>query len=245
MSSAAPASAGGLAPARRQLVLDLPHAEGERLTDFMPAESNREALNAVLEWPAWPGPVCLVIGPSGSGKTHLARIWAKRAGATFLHGPGLWEPAQPLLRVQGAFACVVDDADDTAEEELLFHLWNHVIDGVGSMMLTARLPVPAWGIRLADLHSRLMTAWPVEIGAPDDDLLGALLVKQLADRQISVDQDVVTFLTRRIERSFAAARSVVRALDRASLCARRPITMPLARAVLDELALESVGEGEG
>jgi chromosomal replication initiation ATPase DnaA len=89
-----------------------------------------------------------------------------------------------------------------------------------------------------------MTAWPVRIGAPDDDLLGAVLVKQLADRQIRVDQDVVAFLTRRMERSFAAARAVVRALDRASLRARRPITMPLARAVLDELAAERAGEGE-
>ena len=71
-----------------------------------------------------------------------------------------------------------------------------------------------------------------------------LLVKQLADRQIRVDQDVVAFLTRRIERSFASARAVVRALDRASLRARRPITMPLARAVLDELAAERAGEGE-
>jgi chromosomal replication initiation ATPase DnaA len=236
--------AGVPGPAACQLVLDLPHAVGEDLTDFMPAGSNQEALDAVLNWPAWPGLACLLIGPAACGKTHLAKIWSQRAGAVLLRGPELWEPAQPLRWVQSAAACAVDDADAVAQEPQLFHLWNRVAERGGSLLLTARAPVAGWGLRLPDLRSRLLTAWPVRIGAPDDGLLGALLVKQLADRQIRTDQEVVTFLTRRIERSFAAARAVVRALDRASVRARRPITMPLARAVLDELAMERAAEGE-
>ena len=226
-----------------QLVLDLPHTDGDSLTDFMPAPSNREALDAVLGWPAWPGAVCVLIGPVACGKSHLAKIWARRAGAVILRGSELWEPAEPLRRVQTATACVVDDADETAQEVQLFHLWNRVVECRGSLVLTGRSPVAGWDVRLPDLRSRLLTAWPVRIGAPDDELLSALLVKQLSDRQIRADHDVVAFLTRRIERSFSAARAVVRALDRASLRARRPITMPLARAVLDELALERASEG--
>ena len=173
----------------------------------------------------------------------MAKIWAQRAGAVILRGSELWEPAEPLRRLQAATTCVVDDADETAQEVQLFHLWNRVVECRGSLVLTGRSPVAGWDVRLPDLRSRLLTAWPVRIGAPDDELLGALLVKQLSDRQIRADHDVVAFLTRRIERSFSAARAVVRALDRASLRARRPITMPLARAVLDELALERAGEG--
>jgi chromosomal replication initiation ATPase DnaA len=63
-------------------------------------------------------------------------------------------------------------------------------------------------------------------------LLAALLVKQLQDRQLTVLPGVVAYLARHMERSFAAARRIVRELDRASLRARRPITLPLARAVL-------------
>ena len=237
-------SEAGLAPSARQLVLDLPHEVGEDLTDFMPASSNREALDAMLRWPDWPGFACLLIGPPACGKTHLAKIWARRAGAVTLRGAELWGPAEPLRRIEAAPLCVVDDADGVAEEPQLFHLWNALAGRGGSLLLTARAPVAGWGLRLPDLRSRLLTAWPVRIGAPDDELLGALLVKQLADRQIRSDQEVVAFLTRRIERSFAGARAVVRALDRASLRARRPITMPLARAVLAELALERAAEGE-
>jgi chromosomal replication initiation ATPase DnaA len=231
-------------PSAGQLVLDLPHEVGEDLTDFMPAASNRAALDAVLGWPGWPGFACLLIGPAACGKTHLAKIWARQSAAVVLRGAELWEPADPLRRLQAATACVVDDADTVAEEAQLFHLWNLLVERRGSLLLTARAPVAGWDLRLPDLRSRLMTAWPVRIGAPDDGLLGALLVKQLADRQIRADGEVVAFLTRRIERSFAAARAVVRALDRASLRARRPITMPLARAVLDELAMEPADEGE-
>lgn len=219
-----------------QLALDLPHADGDRLTDFMPAAPNRAALDAVLSWPGWPARACLLIGPAACGKTHLARVWAERAQAAFLRGSDLWAPAEPLAGLASAAACVVDDADEAPHEEQLFHLWHRVVAAGGSLLLTASRPVAAWGLRLPDLRSRLMTAWPVRIDPPDDGLLQALLVKQLADRQIRTDREVVEFLVRRMERSFAAARLLVRELDRASLRARRPVTMPLARAVLDELA---------
>jgi chromosomal replication initiation ATPase DnaA len=220
-------------PAPCQLLLDLPHAIGEALVDFLPADSNREALEAVLRWPSWPSAACVLIGLPGSGKSHLAKIWSQRAGAVFLRGYDLWEPAEPLRRLGDAANCVIDAAEELAQEALLFHLYNRVVERGGSLLLTANRPVAGWNLRLLDLRSRLMTAWPVRIGQPDDRLLAALLVKQLADRQLRVDADVVGFLVDRMERSFATARALVHALDRASLRARRPVTMALARQVLD------------
>ena len=75
----------------------------------------------------------------------------------------------------------------------------------------------------------------MRIEPPDDALLAALLVKQLADRQLRVEAEVVHYLVARMERSFAAVRALAAALDRASLRARRPVTLGLARAVLAEL----------
>jgi chromosomal replication initiation ATPase DnaA len=230
------------APAERQLALDLPHVAATALHDFMPAASNRGALDAVLAWPEWPAPALALDGPSGCGKTHLARIWAARAGALFLPAAEIWQAADPLARLGEARACVIDDADAIEDERLLLHLYNLVIERRGSLLLTAREPVSAWGIALPDLRSRLLTAWRIGIGIPDEGLLAALLVKQLSDRQLRIEPGVVELLTRNMERSFAAAAAVSRELDRLALCTRRPLGVALARSVLRRLSERQIDE---
>lgn len=197
-----------------------------------------------MRWPRWPAPACLIVGPPGSGKTHLLAIWAARAGAVLLHGPGLWQAADPLGRMGAATACAIDEAQELADEALLFHLYNRLVERRGSLLLSATRPLSAWPVMLPDLRSRLGTAWTVTIDPPDDHLLAALLVKQFADRQLRVEPGVVGFLVPRIERTFAAVRRIVDELDRASLQARRPITLPLARLVLGALEQQDATEGE-
>lgn len=226
------------ADAERQLAFDLPHLEATALEDFMPAASNRQALDAVLAWPGWPGMTVCVDGPPGSGKTHLARIWAARAQALYLHASQIWQAADPLARLGAARACAVDDADTVEDERLLLHLYNLLRERDGTLLLTARRPIPAWGVALPDLRSRLFTAWPISIGVPDEGLLASLLVKQFNDRQLRVEPGVVELLARNMERSFAAAAALTRRLDRLALRVQRPVGPGLARAVLREMSGE-------
>ena len=229
--------------APKQLAFDLPLDPRYGREDFLVSPSNERAYGLVERWPDWPDTVLVLTGPPGSGKSHLARIWARRAGAAaYLAGQEVWEPAEPLRRVAGASALVVDDADAAPDEAALFHLYNAVVGCGGSVLLTASAPPAAWPVSLPDLRSRLLAAWPVLIEAPDETLLAALLVKQFADRQLRVEPPVVGYLAHRLERSFAAARGIVAALDRASLRARRPVTLPLARAVLLERLKRDEGE---
>ena len=116
----------------------------------------------------------------------------------------------------------------------MLHLYNRIAERGGSMLLTAEAPPSRWPIRLADLASRLRAAPVAAIGLPDDALLGGLLVKMFADRQLAVTPDVVSFLLPRMERSFAAARALVQRLDAAALAEHRTVTVRLARAVLWE-----------
>jgi DnaA regulatory inactivator Hda len=218
--------------AATQLVLDLPFADGYRPEDFLRSPANAAALDAVLAWPVWPTPALVLWGPTGSGRTHLARIWAGATGARLLDGNRLGAAPASLAKLGDARLCAIDDADAVHDDRTLLHLYNMVANQGGHLLLTAARPVGAWQIRLPDLLSRLRTAWSVRIDQPDDPLLAALLVKQLQDRQLLVLPGVVSYLARHMERSFAAARRIVRELDRASLRARRPITLPLARAVL-------------
>jgi chromosomal replication initiation ATPase DnaA len=209
-----------------QLPLDLGHRRAMGRDDFLVSAANEQAVRWIDRWPDWPPPGIALVGPPGSGKTHLAHVWAERAGAIF--------GGDDLLGAASQGAVVVDDAERCAQQDLL-HLFNTARASGATLLLTATRPPGQWATRLPDLRSRLSTLPVAEIAAPDDALLAAVLVKHFADRQVPVAPEVVTYLLTRLDRSFAAARRAAAALDRAALAQRKPLTVPLARAVLAEL----------
>ncbi|MGH6968043.1 MAG: HdaA/DnaA family protein, partial [Stellaceae bacterium] len=210
-----------------QLPLDLGHLPALGREDFLVAPSNEAAVKWLERWPDWSQPALALHGPPGSGKTHLAQVFAARvraAGAAiaFIDPAALRVEAVPA-RVGAARAIVIDDAAPAPEQALL-HLYNLIAERRGHLLIAASEPPARWPIALADLRSRLLAAPAVALNAPDDALLGAVLVKLFADRQVAVAADVIAYLVTRIERSFAAAREAVAALDAAALAERRPIT---------------------
>ncbi|MFO1127672.1 MAG: DnaA/Hda family protein [Rhodospirillales bacterium] len=224
----------------RQLTFDLGGAPSWRADDFLVCDANRAAVLWLARWPSWPSPALIVHGPPGCGKTHLAQSFAQRTGARFVSAAGLGD-GDPDAIAASSPACVIEDADqrlDRADEEGVFHLYNALAASGRTLLLTARQPVGRWPLRLADIRSRLLAALDVAIEPADDALLAALLVKLFADRQLAVDDDVLVWLLPRMERSFAGAVACVERLDRAALARHRPITIPFARAVLNEEAQE-------
>jgi chromosomal replication initiation ATPase DnaA len=89
-------------------------------------------------------------------------------------------------------------------------------------------------VALPDLASRLKAMPAVALGPPDDALLRALYGKLFAERQVRVADEVIDWLTARLERSGTAAARAVAALDQGALERRRPVTIALAREVLGE-----------
>ncbi len=217
-----------------QLALDLGHRPAYGREDFLVAPSNAEAVLWLDRWPDWPAPALTVHGPAGCGKSHLAQVWRRHADALELPPQGLAVAALGE-RLGAARAAIVEDADRGVEEEALLHLYNMLAERRGHLLLTAREPPARWHLRLADLASRLLAAPAVAVAPPDDALLSAVLVKLFADRQLRVGAELIAYLVSRMERSFAAAARLVAALDGAALAAGRPVTVPLARAVLERL----------
>jgi chromosomal replication initiation ATPase DnaA len=87
-------------------------------------------------------------------------------------------------------------------------------------------------VELRDLRSRLRAMPVVSLLPPDDQLFRALIVKFCADRQLAIDEALVSYLTTRIERSYAAVRQAVELLDREALRLGRPVTRALAAELL-------------
>lgn len=228
----------------KQLTLDLPLDPRYEREDFLVSPANEAAYALVEAWPDWPDTVLLLTGPPGSGKSHLASIWASRAHAWTVSASALIGDQVGHLVSNGAL--VVEDIDRPAgrDEASLFHLLNLARERRCPVMLTAAGSVDGFGLRVADLRSRLRLAPHAEILPPDDALLRAVIVKLFVDRQLIVDLTIVEALALRIDRSLERAREVVAELDRDALGRRRRITRPLALAVLERLGMGRAGEPE-
>ena len=215
----------------RQLALALPHAESLTRDDFLEGPANAAGLALVESWPDWPNRTMLLVGPEGSGKSHLAAIWAERAGARSTAAHALTAAGVPGALATGALV-VEDLRPSDFDERALFHLLNLAREDEASVLITARLPPSAFEVELRDLRSRLRAIPTVSLLPPDDQLFRALLVKLCADRQLNVDESVVSYLATRIERSFAAERQAVELLDSEALRRGRPVTRALAAELL-------------
>ena len=216
-----------------QLTLHFEHRAAMSEEDFLVSESNADAVAWIDRWPEWPAPALVVHGPPGCGKTHLVQVWRARSGGPALPARALGG-SDPHALLAGCLHCAVEGAEAGVDPRALLHLYNVVAERRGTMLLTAEAPPSRWAIALPDLRSRLLTAPAVSVGRPDDALIGAVIVKLFSDRQIQVRQDVIDYFMRHQERSFAAVREFVAALDQASLSRGRPITATLARDVFGQ-----------
>ena len=210
-----------------QLALALDHGESLAREDFLAGPSNAAALALVERWPDWPARTVLLRGPEGSGKSHLAAIWAREAGARMLASRALDGAEVPVALATGALV-LENLAEARFDEAALFHLLNLAREERAYVLITARSAPATWRIGVPDVASRLRAIPVVALDAPDGALLRAVIVKLFADRQLAVDESLIGYLATHIERSFAAARAAVAALDREALRLKRPVTRALA-----------------
>ncbi|MEM9845584.1 MAG: DnaA/Hda family protein [Pseudomonadota bacterium] len=219
----------------RQLSFSLPVRPALGRDDFFVSDANATAVAMVEAWQDWPDKKLILAAPEGAGKTHLTLVWAELSGAEVVEASDLSEADVPRLITAPV---AVENCDriigDPQAERALFHLHNLALAERRSLLFTARSAPRHWPFTLPDLASRMQATPTVQIDAPDDALLLAVLTKLFQDRQLAPPPDLAPYLIRRIDRSFATARAVVEQLDAAAMAAQRPLTRALARQVLDK-----------
>ncbi|KXG86348.1 DnaA regulatory inactivator HdaA [Agrobacterium bohemicum] len=215
-----------------QLPLAFSHQTATGREDLLVAAPLRAAVSIVDEWPSWPSPVVILVGPQGSGKSHLASIWKNTSGAVEIRPKAGGDAARAAENSPVLF----EDADsDGFDDTELFHVINSVRENGTSLLITTRDWPAAWPVKLPDLRSRLKAATVVEIGEPDEDLLGQILMKLFADRQLYMDDKIVSYIVTRMERSLNTAQTIVEKLDHLSLSRGTRISRAMAAEVLKEL----------
>ena len=222
-----------------QLVFDLPTNTAFGRDDFFTCPTNSRAIDAIENWPNWPLNKLVLTGVEGSGKTHLATIWAELAQARILQATELTtKMPEVLIATPVCIEDIPQIAGNPQAEAALFHLHNMAQETGTPLLMTGRGSINSWGITLPDLRSRLQGSNTVTLLPPGDFLLSAVLVKLFSDCQLRVEPGLIAYLLPRMERSFAAARQLVQALDHQALQDKRPIGVKMARLTLETLHTE-------
>lgn len=215
--------------APQQLPLVFGHDPAVSRDDLLISDPLSAAVSIVDSWPDWPSPVVILMGPVGSGKSHLATIWQQKSNAMAIHP--IAGSNSSALAASGPV--LFEDVDRQGfDDTSLFHVINSVRENGHSLLMTTRLWPMSWPVTLPDLKSRLKAATMVEIGEPDDELLAQVLVKLFADRQLHVEDRIISYIVARMERSLDAAQTIVEELDHLALAKGAKISRSLASDVL-------------
>lgn len=217
----------------KQLSLDLGHRSALGRDDFLVTPSNASAVAIVDQWPHWPAHAAVIVGPAGSGKTHLAMAWQVLSNAMIAPEGGLHVDAVPALLAQGNL--IVENLDTSGlSETVVFHLLNYARQTNGTVLFTSNVwPIP--NVELPDLKSRLSALPSAYILPPDDALLRGVLVKQFNDRQIAIDEALVSYLVNRMPRSLDVARQLVALIDAEAFEKSASINRAFAGKILSRL----------
>ena len=169
--------------------------------------ANARIIEALVEPSAWPFGTAILIGPPRSGKSLLGR----------------W--------IDGKGKATVIDGADAHDETDLFHRWNRAQENGEKLLLIA--DGEGWDITLPDHASRLGAALQLEIGTPDDAMVGDLILSHAARRGLVLHQDALTYLVPRATRSFADIEKLVEHIDRLSLERKVAPTLGIWRDALE------------
>ena len=155
----------------------------------------------------------------------------------------LGETPPDELLATGALA--IDDAPGGAlDERALFHLINLARQSGGHILIATTQDPASWPVKLPDLASRLKAVPVARLSVPDDALLRGVLVKLFADRQLAIEEQILSYLLVRMPRSLETARQLVAGIDQAALEAKAPVTRSLVARVLSGITEPGLFGGE-
>jgi chromosomal replication initiation ATPase DnaA len=217
----------------KQQILPFEQSPAFDAKDFVVSNSNEEAYLWLMRWPTWPHSCLSIYGEKGCGKTHLSSIWQEISKARYLSAQDFNTIALETLFESPPFF-VLDDAHRIKKEEKLFHFYNHLMALKGNLLFLSQSAPAHWGINLLDLSSRLSAIPAIKIHAPDEILLTQVIQKLFSDLQLKVDEVVIQFLIKHMERSFESAHRWTYALNTFALTHKRSITVPMVRELLSQ-----------
>ena len=214
-----------------QLLLDFDYQQNFREDDFYVGKSNFYSFEMISKWPKWENNFLNISGERFSGKTHLTNIFLKkfngiRIESNLLNNENL-KDIKPYQNI------VLENLDLNLNQKLIYTLFNIIDQDNKFLIITSLKPIAEMDFKLKDLKSRTKNCLLAKIEKPDDELMFALILKNLSDRQITLDKKLIDFIIKRIERSYGKIFEFIYKIDKISLKKKKSIDFKIINEALD------------
>ena len=216
----------------RQQLFDFKFNKSLNANDFFVSESNFYAYNLLLSWPKWEKKIINIFGERYSGKTHLIEIFLEKNKGLKVDLNDLKNYDLDRLRLNENI--IIENLNEGFDETLFYSLIDTIDKYNKFLILTSNKSLSNINIKLDDLRSRLKNCLFAEIQNPDDILIQALITKNLADNQISLDSKLIDFISKRIKRSYSKIKEFICTIDEISLKKKKPINLKIIKEILEE-----------
>ena len=200
--------------------------------NFFISKSNRHILNLFNNWPNWEKNFLNISGEKFSGKTHLINIFLKKFKGIKFEKEDFTN--ENLNQIKFYENIILEDLTEKINEKLIYSLFNIIDIDNKFIIVTSNKQITDINFSLPDLKSRTNNFIIQKIEQPDDELMFALILKNLSDRQISIDEKLINFIIKRIDRSYGNIFNFIYKIYELSLKKRKPIDFKLIKEVLGE-----------
>jgi len=200
--------------------------------DFFVSKSNKHVFDFLDNWPNWNKKFLNIIGEKFSGKTHLVNIFLKKYNGIKFDSKFFKD--EDLKKVKIYENIVLENFDEKIDEKLIYTLINIIEQDNKFLVITSKTPVVNINFKLDDLKSRLKNFLLQNIEQPDDDLIFAIIIKNLSDRQISMDKKFIDYIIKRVDRSYSKIFDFIYKIDEISLKKKKSIDFKIIKEVLGE-----------
>ena len=215
-----------------QKIIKFDYEKNFKKDDFYISKSNKHIFDLINIWPKWEKNFLNISGEKYSGKTHLVNIFLKKFKGIKLESNLLNDNDLKEIKIHQNI--VLENLDENINERLTYSLLNIIDQDNKFLIVTSIKPIVEIKFNLIDLKSRTNNFILQYIKKPDDELLFALILKNLSDRQISLEKKLINYIIRRIDRSYGKIFDFIYKIDEMSLKKKKSINLKIINEALEE-----------
>ncbi len=217
-----------------QEIIKFNYDENFKNDDFYISKSNKHVFKLLNNWPKWEKNFLNISGERFSGKTHLINIFIKKFGGLKIEAKNLNNDFLDEIKLYQNI--ILENLNFSINEKFLYTLINIIEQNNKYLIITSVKPIVDIDFQLKDLRSRTKNFIIQSINNPDDDLIFALILKNLSDRQISLDKKLIEYVMKRIGRSYSKIFDFIYKVDEISLKKKKSIDLKIIKDVLENFS---------